>query len=665
MGSVSIKTKKRLLAVFIILAILVTALAFRTGWLQVVRGEELKTRAMGQQTRDVPIEAKRGTIYDRNMEELAVSARSFSCWVRPSLLWRGKDDVEKEVNAIKTMEKLSPLLDMSMEDIRELAYKDKVIVRIAKYLDKETADAIKESSLYGVEITEESRRYYPMGAFASQLLGSVTDDNVGLSGLEAYYDSYLSGIRGRWIKNVDAEGNGLSFGVERYYEEQDGLDLVLSVDSVIQHYVEKSMEEVLVQTKADRVWCLVMDPETAEVMAMAALPEFDPNFPREPVDEDIKGTFATLTEEEKMAYWNRMWRNPLISDTYEPGSTFKLITTAIGLEERVTYLDDVFVCTGSIKVYDTVLRCWRYYQPHGRQTLVEAVGNSCNPVLVQVGQRIGEDRYYTYLDLFGFNEKTKIDYPGEGMSILQSREYKNPVGLATMAYGQGIAVTPIQILTAFCAIGNGGYLMEPHIVKSLQDKDGNTVLDVEPKIVRRVLSKQTADEMRYIMESVVKEGGGGTAKVEGYRVGGKTGTAQKAMAGGYSNETYSSFIGMAPMNDPKVAILLVVDNPKGVKFGSVTAAPGAQKILAETLRYLNVKPEFSQEELAQLKRGTVTLPSLTGQSLENAIGILGGMSLKGIVSPEPLDSEDLMVTDQYPKAGESVKSGSQVYLYWK
>ena len=275
MGSVSIKTKKRLLAVFIILAILVTALAFRTGWLQVVRGEELKTRAMGQQTRDVPIEAKRGTIYDINMEELAVSARSFSCWVRPSLLWRGKDDVEKEVNAIKTMEKLSPLLDMSMEDIRELAYKDKVIVRIAKYLDKETADAIKESSLYGVEITEESRRYYPMGAFASQLIGSVTDDNVGLSGLEAYYDSYLSGIRGRWIKNVDAEGNGLSFGVERYYEEQDGLDLVLSVDSVIQHYVEKSMEEVLAQTKAERVWCLVMDPETAEVMAMAALPEFD------------------------------------------------------------------------------------------------------------------------------------------------------------------------------------------------------------------------------------------------------------------------------------------------------------------------------------------------------------------------------------------------------
>ena len=360
-----------------------------------------------------------------------------------------------------------------------------------------------------------------------------------------------------------------------------------------------------------------------------------------------------------------MWRNPLISDTYEPGSTFKLITTAMGLEERVTYLDDVFTCTGTIKVYDTILRCWRYYQPHGRQTLVEAVGNSCNPVLVQVGQRIGEDRYYKYLDLFGFSERTNIDYPGEGISILQSRAHKNPVGLATMAYGQGIAVTPIQILSAFSAFGNEGKLMEPHLVKSLVDNEGKEVKTIEAKLVRQVISKQTAEEMCYIMESVVSEGGGGTAKVDGYRVGGKTGTAQKAKDGGYSDETYSSFIGMAPMDDPQLAILLVVDNPKGVKFGSVTAGPGAQRILAESLRYMNIKPEFTNEELAAIKRGSVVMPSLLGQSLENAMGILGGLSLEGEISPLAGISEEMMVVDQYPKAGEYVKKGSKAYLYWK
>ena len=659
------KIKKRLIAAFAIICLMISILSFRVGWVQIVRGVEYAKMATGQQTRDVSIAAKRGAIYDRNGEELAISAATFSIWVRPEKIWNGDNDSEKEQNAKETFTALSELLGTSVEEINEAASADSKLIKIAKYQTKETADAIMGLGLPGVETTEEVKRYYPLGAFASHLLGSVTDDNTGLSGLELRYDSFLSGVSGRWIKSADVEGNGLAYGVEKYFGAENGLNLVLTIDSVIQYYAEKSIAEVKETTGADRVWCLMMDPKTGGILAMAATPEFDPNDPRTPLDPAEATRLENLSAAEKMTYWNEMWRNSMISDTYEPGSTFKLITTAVGLEEGVTSLNDTFVCTGSIEVFDATLRCWRYKEPHGHQTLVQAVGNSCNPVLVQIAQRIGEEKYYKYLDLFGFSEKTGIDFPGESSSILQSRDGVNPVGLATMAYGQGIAVTPIQILSAVCAFGNGGQLMQPHLVSALTDSQGDVVKSFDPKIVRKVISKETADEMCYIMESVVSEGGGGKAKVDGYRVGGKTGTAQKAEGGGYSDETYSSFIGMAPMNDPKVAILLVVDNPKGIKYGSVTAAPGAQKILAQTLRYLNVEPEFTQEELKALKSDTVTVPNLEGNSIDNAIGILGGLSLGANVSPTLEAVEDVMVVDQYPKPGESLKKGESVFLYWE
>ena len=659
------KIKKRLIAAFAIICLMISILSFRVGWVQIVRGVEYAKMATGQQTRDVSIAAKRGVIYDRNGEELAISAATFSIWVRPEKIWNGDNDSEKEQNAKETFTALSELLGMSVEEINEAASADSKLIKIAKYQTKETADSIMGLGLPGVETTEEVKRYYPLGAFASHLLGSVTDDNTGLSGLELRYDSFLSGVSGRWIKSADVEGNGLAYGVEKYFGAENGLNLVLTIDSVIQYYAEKSIAEVKETTGADRVWCLMMDPKTGGILAMAATPEFDPNDPRTPLDPAEATRLENLSAAEKMTYWNEMWRNSMISDTYEPGSTFKLITTAVGLEEGVTSLNDTFVCTGSIEVFDATLRCWRYKEPHGHQTLVQAVGNSCNPVLVQIAQRIGEEKYYKYLDLFGFSEKTGIDFPGESSSILQSRDGVNPVGLATMAYGQGIAVTPIQILSAVCAFGNGGQLMQPHLVSALTDSQGDVVKSFDPKIVRKVISKETADEMCYIMESVVSEGGGGKAKVDGYRVGGKTGTAQKAEGGGYSDETYSSFIGMAPMNDPKVAILLVVDNPKGIKYGSVTAAPGAQKILAQTLRYLNVEPEFTQEELKALKSDTVTVPNLAGNSIDNAIGILGGLSLGANVSPTLEAVEDVMVVDQYPKPGESLKKGESVFLYWE
>ena len=554
---------------------------------------------------------------------------------------------------------------MDEAKVLEIVSARKSLVKVAKYVEKEKSDRIREAQLRGISVAEDVKRYYPIGAFASHVLGSTTDDNRGLAGIELKYDKYLSGIPGRWIKNTDVAGDSLSYGVEKYFKAEDGLSVMLTIDEVIQHYVEKSIKQVQENTQAKRVFCLMMDPRSGDVLAMAMTPEFDPNNPRIPLDPAAASYVESLSDEDKVAYWNEMWRNPVVCDTYEPGSTFKLITTSIALEERVTNPGELFTCTGSIVVAGTKLSCWRSYRPHGTQTLTKAVQNSCNPVFVQLSQRLGLETYYEYLEKFGLMEKTGIDFPGEGGNILQNIQTAGPVGLATMSYGQGIAVTPISLLTAICALGNEGKLMEPRMVKALLDGSGTVIESFEPRIVRQVVSKQTADEMCLIMESVVSEGGGGTARVDGYRIGGKTGTANKVVNGVYVDDTYSSFIGMVPMDDPKLAILLVVDSPKGVKFGSQTAAPGVKAILAETLRYLNVETSYTDEELAKMRSEMTAVPEVAGESFSEAIGILGGANLIYQVSPARSGDEDFIIVDQYPKPGENVKKGTNVYLYWK
>ena len=411
--------------------------------------------------------------------------------------------------------------------------------------------------------------------------------------------------------------------------------------------------------------CIVMSPKTGEILAMAMTPDYDPNNPRVPISTEAALYVESLPDEQKIEYWNGMWRNPMVSDVYEPGSTSKLLTTSIALEEGVTSLKDTFVCNWSYQIAGVTLHCWRTGRPHGHETLVQAVENSCNPVFATLSQRIGKDKFYDYMERFGMTEKTGIDYPGEGGSIVQKKEKIGPVELATMSYGQGIAVTMIQQITAISSLGNEGKLMEPHFVKSLKDSDGNIVKEFKPKVVRQVVSEKTAEEMCLIMEAVVSEGGGANAKVPGYRVGGKTGTANKPKAGGYSDETYSSFIGMAPMDNPQIAILVVVDNPKGVKYGSMTAAPGAQQILEDTLRYLNIKPDYTKEEEKYIDDQMITVPDLIGKNCyEEAVGILSGYSLNYVISPQAGENQaDFTVIDQYPKAGEKINAGGTVYLY--
>lgn len=591
MGPTLSVTKKRIVLIFGILIFLIIALCVRLGWIQIIDADKYAAMAKAQQTNDEVIAAKRGAILDRNGQELAISASCYTVWARPAGIHSGKTDEQKEATYQNTLSTLEDILGMDRDELKTLLSSEKSMVKIAKYLDKDTATKLKKEKLPGIEITEDTKRYYPLGPFASHVLGSVTDDNVGLSGIELQYNRYLSGVSGRWIKNTDVAGNDLSYGMDEYYGAEDGLNVVLTLDSVIQHYVEKAMETTMQNTGANRVICVVMDPKTGDILAMGCTPDFDPNNPRVPMDVSEAAIVAAMEPEQKAEYWNKMWRNPIVSDVYEPGSTFKLITTSIALEEEVTNPNEHFVCKGSFNVAGTTLHCWRSYNPHGDETLTQAVGNSCNPVMHQLVQRIGNAKYYEYLRLFGLYEKTGIDFPGESLAILQNEKTAGPVGLTTMSYGQGIAVTPIQLITAVCAIANDGQLMQPRLVKALTDSDGKVVKEFDTTVVRQVISKQTSEEMCLIMESVVAEGGGKAAAIPGYRIGGKTGTANKAIAGGYSEETDSSFIGLAPMDDPQVAVLMIVDSPKGDVHGSSTAAPGVKLVLQDVLRYMNIQPE--------------------------------------------------------------------------
>ena len=659
------RNKRRLIFLFVLICLGCVALTFRVGWISIVDNERYSRIATQQQTTDTPVPAQRGAIYDRNMKELAISALTNTIWARPSDFKAGKTKAEQKESLAYTADTLSEILGSDRRVILKSLSSDKTLVKVAKYVDDNKAKKIRAAHLTGISIAQDVKRYYPLGKSAAYVLGSTTDDNVGLAGIELQYNKYLAGRPGRWIKNTDVSGDSLSYGVEKYFQAEDGEGVVLTIDAVIQHFVEDELVAVQKKTSAKRVMCLMMNPKTGDVLAMAMTPDFNPNDPRTPTDPKEAKALESMSDSQKMTYWNNMWRNPMISDTYEPGSTFKLLTTAIALEEGKTNPNEIFTCTGSINVFGTILHCWRTGRPHGRETLTQAVQNSCNPVFVQLGLRIGLDKYYEYVDKFGLTEKTGIDYPGEGGNILQNKKTAGPVGMATMSYGQGIAVTPISLLTAICALGNDGMLMQPRMVKELVDKNGKTVKTFEPQEVRQVISKETADQMRQIMESVVSIGGGENAKVPGYRVGGKTGTAYKVVNGAYTDDTYSSFAGMVPMNDPKIALLLIVDSPQGEKHGSLTAAPGAKVIIEETLRYMNVLPQYTTEEAAAKKSAMVTVPALTGKTYAKSVRELAGLGLVSSVSPAREKNEDFKVVDQYPKAGEKIAKGSTVYLYWK
>lgn len=661
----TVNNKKRLVIAYGIFACIIFALCIRTGYVMLVKGGEYGRMAAQQQMQDEILQPERGEILDRNGNELAVNLEAYSVWVRRDEVVKNLKEDEKDEAFEKLAEELSPLIDVKEKTLADqLKESSTVLVKVKKYVDKDQADKIREASLKGVSLSQEVKRYYPMGDFLSHVLGSVNDDNEGISGLELEYDSYLAGVDGRWVKNTDVNGNPLAYGTDKYYMPEDGQNITLTIDQVIQNYTEKSVKAALEEHNAKRVSCIVMDTKTGEILSMASAPSFNPNNNSVPSDPEEKKKFNKLNSQEKMDYLYDMWRNPLISNLYEPGSTAKLITTAAVLEEGLANKNSHYYCKGYATVDGVKIRCWRYYDPHGSENLYEAVGNSCNPVFIQLAEKLGKEKFYDYLDLFGMTERTQIDFPGEAFPLVINEDDAYPVEVAAMSFGQTNAVTPIQLITAVSALGNGGNLMEPHLVKKITDADGKTVKEIEPKIVRQAVSEETADEVCKIMEYTVNNATGDKAQISGYRIGGKTGTSQVAAeGGGYTDDVIASFIGIAPMEDPQFTILYIIDSPEGGDHGGEIAAPASRDLLEKILKYKDIEPDYTEKEEEEMKEEEVKVPDVTGMKYSKAKKIIEEKGLKYVVSPEMEVEKDFIIKEQYPEAGKKTGKNGVIYLY--
>lgn len=656
---IKINSKKRLVIIMVLACSLFLCLIFRIGYLQLVKGEWLSTKASEQQTREIPIEAKRGTIYDTNMKELAVSVTKYTVWCKP---------VEVD-DAKKTSEKLSEILGEEYDDIyKKVNKKNMALVKVKRWIDDDTADKITELGLSGIWIAEDNQRYYPYGNFASYVLGHTSSDSTGVAGIELKYDSVLKGTAGKLIVSTDAAGKEIPQGTEQYYEPSTGNGLVLTIDEVIQHYCEKAAQKAYEENNATKVTIIAMDPKTGDIKAMVKKPDYDPNNPTEAIYPEYEELLSECegNAEKTMEAYSTMWRNTIISDTYEPGSTFKLITSAAGLEEGVVKQDDKFTCSGSVTVEGQKIKCWRSYRPHGSETFKQGVQNSCNPVFVEVGRRLGVSKMYDYIEAFGLNKKTGIDLPGEASSIMYNEKDVGPVELATISFGQSISVTPIQLITSVCSIVNDGVRMQPRLVKAYTDNKGNITKEVEPVQVKQVISKETSAQMREIMESVVTDGGGKIAYLPGYRLGGKTGTAQKVIDGKYAEGHYvCSFVGMAPADDPQIVVLAIVDEPTGVMaFGSTTAGPIIKEVMNNTLKYLGVEPEYTEEEKSENVKNKVEVPDVRGLTIEEATKVLEEVNLEANIDNDVEVEKGTVIKDMFPKPGVSVNEGSLISIYF-
>ena len=656
---IKINSKKRLVIVMVLACSLFLCLIFRIGYLQLIKGEWLSTKAAEQQTREIPIEAKRGTIYDTNMKELAVSVTKYTVWCKP---------VEVK-DAKKTSEQLSKILDEDYDDIYKKVNKKKMaLVKVKRWIDDKTANKVTKAGLSGIWVAEDNQRYYPYGNFASYVLGHTSSDSSGVAGIELKYDGVIKGTAGKLVVSTDAAGKEIPQGSEQYYEPTTGNGLVLTIDEVIQHYCEKAAQKAYEENNATKVTIIAMDPKTGDIKAMVKKPDYNPNTPTKAIYPYYEKILEECKDDDKktMAAYSNMWRNTAISDTYEPGSTFKLITSSAGLEEGVVKQNDKFTCNGSVTVEGRKIKCWRSYRPHGAETFKQGVQNSCNPVFVEVGRRLGVSKMYNYIDAFGLNKKTNIDLPGEAGSILYKEKDVGPVELATISFGQSISVTPIQLITSVCSIVNDGNRMQPRLVKAYTDNKGNITKGLDPVKVKQVISKETSAQMREIMESVVTDGGGKIAYLPGYRLGGKTGTAQKVINGTYAQGHYvCSFVGMAPADDPQIVVLAIVDEPTGVMaFGSTTAGPIIKEVMSNTLKYLDVEPKYTEEEKAENVKTKVKVPDVRGLTIEEATKVLEEAKLEANIDNDVDIKKGTVIKDMFPKPGVSVNEESLISIYF-
>ena len=629
--------RKRVLTLLVLLIFLFGVLVCRIAYLTTARSAELISRGVRQWTREGTVYARRGNILDTNGQTLVMSATAYIVSVEPGKV----QDVQAFARAI------SPILGLSEEKVAEKAsQRGKSSVTLKRQVSRETADQLRQlkqskdaetaAAASALLFDEDVRRVYLRGAFLTQTLGLVNVDGVGQSGLEQQYETLLRGEAGRSMRSVDGKARPIYDSGNLYIEPQDGSTIRLTIDATIQEIVEKAMRECYEVNKAQAVHALVMDVYTGAVLAMCSKPDYDPNDP----------------PREQLDALQSLMRIRLISDSYEPGSTFKILTAAAALDSGVTTPEDGFYCSGKIKVDGDTIKCWG--SPHKAETMAQALQNSCNPVFVELALRMGAQRFYQYLHAFGLGSKTNIDLQGEGSGILIPVNSVKNVDLARIGFGQSVAVTPIQLLTAACSVLNGGRLMRPYLLKEAVSPDGTVLYRTSPKVVSTPISEETSLTMRKLLEDVVAVGGAKNARIPGYRIGGKTGTAQVYKDGRIVRNVHiGSFLGFAPADDPRIALLVIVDEADTpVDYGGTTAAPFARQILEDVLPYLGYQPDEGEDS------EPLQVPDVTGQPLWEARRVLSSMGLKVLD-----DGGSGSVTAQMPSAGATLRTGGQMMLY--
>ena len=562
MNEIKLSSKKKMRNILFVSFLIIICLIVRIGYIQLIQGKELAKLAYEQQTLDRKINPKRGTIYDATGDNiLAVSSTVETVTVNPGNI--AKEDKEK------VAKKLSELFELDYEKTLKKVKKRSSIETIIKKVEKEKTDELRiwmeENNITsGINIDEDTKRYYPYSTLASQIIGFCGSDNQGLDGIEAKYDEQLKGKQGAIQRHTDARGKEIGTEGENYVSAIDGNDLVLTIDVTVQSIVEKYLKEACIDNVCtDGGNVIVMNPQNGDILAMATYPNYNLNSPYEAYTDELKGIWDSIEQAEKTKNLQAVWRNKAIADTYEPGSVFKLITASAAIEEGiVTDIDKEgeFTCTGGIEVAGVRIKCWRYYRPHGAESLRLALMNSCNPVFIGLGQKMGVTKYYEYLEKFKLLQKTGIDLPGEAGSIFLAKEKAGPVELATISFGQRFEITPIQLVTAVSAIANGGTSVQPRVVKEIIDSQTKEITEVPVKTNGTVISKETSEKVLSMMESVVSEGTGKNAKVAGYRIGGKTGTSEDGVN---TNKYVTSFCGVAPIDNPQVVVLVTLYNPTG------------------------------------------------------------------------------------------------------
>lgn len=629
--------RKRVLTLLVLLIFLFGVLVCRIAYLTTARSAELTSRGVRQWTREGTVYARRGNILDTNGQTLVMSATAYIVSVEPGKV----QDVQAFARAI------SPILGLSEEKVAEKAsQRGKSSVTLKRQVSRETADQLRQlkqskdaetaAAASALLFDEDVRRVYLRGAFLTQTLGLVNVDGVGQSGLEQQYETLLRGEAGRSMRSVDGKARPIYDSGNLYIEPQDGSTIRLTIDATIQEIVEKAMRECYEVNKAQAVHALVMDVYTGAVLAMCSKPDYDPNDP----------------PREQLDALQSLMRIRLISDSYEPGSTFKILTAAAALDSGVTTPEDGFYCSGKIKVDGDTIKCWG--SPHKAETMAQALQNSCNPVFVELALRMGAQRFYQYLHAFGLGSKTNIDLQGEESGILIPVNSVKNVDLARIGFGQSVAVTPVQLLTAACSVINGGRLMRPYLLKEAVSPDGTVLYRTSPKVVSTPISEETSLTMRKLLEDVVAVGGAKNARIPGYRIGGKTGTAQVYKDGRIVRNVHiGSFLGFAPADDPRIALLVIVDEADTpVDYGGTTAAPFARQILEDVLPYLGYQPDEGEDS------EPLQVPDVTGQPLWEARRTLSSMGLKVLD-----DGGSGSVTAQMPSAGAMLRNGGQMMLY--